>query len=98
MTTSAVSLGLSCAGEAASCAGNVSLSTTLSGRLYSLGAQQVTIKPGQSATVSIAIPTATRTALRAVAGKTISINVSFTTTSSDSTLHTVTTTAQATVH
>ncbi len=98
MTTSAVSLGLSCAGEAASCAGNVSLSTTLSGRLYSLGAQQVTIKPGQSAMVSIAIPTATRTALRAVVGKTISINVSFTTTSSDSTLHTVTTTAQATVH
>jgi hypothetical protein len=97
LTSSAVAVGLSCASQTSSCAGTVGVSATLSGRPYSLGARQVTLGPGQKATVSMTIPTATRTALRAYAGRTISTSVSFTTTSSDGTQHTVTTTLPAAV-
>ena len=97
LTTSTVSVGLSCASTTASCAGTVSLSSILSGTSYSLGAQQVTLAPSQKATVSIPIPAATRTKLRSYAGKTISINVTFTTTSSDGTQHPATTIFKVTV-
>ena len=97
LTTSTVSVGLSCASTTASCTGTVGLSAILNGKSYSLGAQQVTIAPLQKATISIPIPAATRTALRTYAGKTISVTVTFTTTSSDGTQHPATTTFKATV-
>jgi hypothetical protein len=97
LSTSTVSVGLSCASTTASCTGSVTLSAILSGTTYSLGAQQVTLARSQKATISIPIPSATRTKLRSYAGQTISINVTFTTTSSDGTQHPVTTTFKATV-
>ena len=97
LTTSTVSVGLSCASSAASCTGIVSLAAILNGTSFSLGTQQVTLAPLQKATISIPIPTATRTKLRSYAGKTISIGVTFTTTGSDGTQHPATTTLEATV-
>jgi GH35 family endo-1,4-beta-xylanase len=97
LTTSVVSVGLSCASSTASCVGSLGLSAILNGKSYPLGAQQVTIAPLQKATISIPIPAATRTALRSYAGKTISVTVSFTTTSSDGTQHPATTTLKAAV-
>jgi GH35 family endo-1,4-beta-xylanase len=97
LTTGTVSVGLSCASTTASCTGTVSLSAILNGKSYSLGAQPVTVAPLQKATIPIPILAATRTALRPYAGKTISVNVTFTSTSSDGTQHPLTTTFNATV-
>jgi hypothetical protein len=96
-TTRTVSLGLICAAGTATCRGTVNLSATLSGRVYSLGTQAVALGPGTAATYAIAIPSATRTALRPYAGKTISVTVAFATTSTDGTPHTATTTVQVAV-
>jgi hypothetical protein len=90
-TSSTVSLGLACANGTASCSGSVALSASLSGRSYSLGSQTVAVTPGSTSRLAITIPSATRTALRASAGRTISLTVAFTVTSSDGTQHTSTT-------
>jgi hypothetical protein len=49
------------------------------------------VTPGSTSRLAITIPSATRTALRASAGRTISLTVAFTVTSSDGTQHTSTT-------
>jgi hypothetical protein len=90
-TSSAVSLGLRCASGTSACSSTVNLSATLGGRAYSLGSQAVTLAGGSTGTFAITIPTATRTALRAYAGRTISLAVAFTVTSSDGSQHTSTT-------
>jgi Bacterial Ig domain len=93
-TSSTISLGLRCAGGTVACSGAASLSATLSGRSYSLGTQAVTLSAGTTGRYAITIPAATRTALRAYAGRTISLAVAFTVTSSDGSQHTTTTTVQ----
>ena len=90
-TSRTISLGLRCAAGPATCRGTVNLSATLSGRVYSLGGQSVALSPGTTGTYGIAIPSATMTALRAYAGRTISVTVAFVTTSSNGTQHTATT-------
>jgi hypothetical protein len=96
-TSVSVSLGLHCANGTPACSGSVSLSATLSGRPYSLGSQPVTVAPGTTGRFTITIPTATRTALRAYAGRTISLGVAFTVTSSDGSQQTTTTSVQLAV-
>jgi hypothetical protein len=91
-TSGSVSLPLHCASGTAACTGTASLSASLSGRTYSLGTQAVTLAPAATGTFAIAIPSATRTALRAYAGRTISLTVAFTVTSSDGSQHTTATT------
>ena len=96
-TSTSVSLGLACASGTAACSGTASLSATLSGQAYSLGAQGVTLAAGTTGRFAIAVPSATRTALRAYAGRTIPLAVAFTVTSSDGSQHTTTTTVQLVV-
>jgi hypothetical protein len=91
-TNRLVSLALRCASGISTCSGTVNLSATLSGRTYSLGSQAVAIAPGTTGAYAIAIPSATTTALRPYAGRSISLNVAFVTTSSNGTHHTTTTT------
>jgi VCBS repeat-containing protein len=54
----------------------------------------VTLAAGTTGTFTFAIPATTRMALRAYAGRTISLTVAFTVTSSDGSQHTTTTTVQ----
>ena len=96
-TSTSVSLGLACASGTAACSGTASLSATLSGQVYSLGAQGVTLAAGTTGRFAIAVPSATRTALRAHAGRTIPLAVAFTVTSSDGSQHTTTTAVQLVV-
>jgi hypothetical protein len=90
-TARTVSVGLRCAAGTAICRGTVKLSATLSGSSYSLGSLAVALNPGTTATYAIAIPSSTMTALRAYAGRTISMTVAFVTTSSNGVQHTATT-------
>jgi hypothetical protein len=96
-TSSTVSLGLRCASGTAACSGTVSLSASLGGKPYSLGTQALTLAAGKTGKFTITIPTATRSALRAYAGRTISLTVGFTVTRSDGSQQTTTTTTQLAV-
>jgi hypothetical protein len=87
-----VTLGFRCTSGTAACVGSANLSTTLNAVPYSLGSRQVSLQPGTAGTFAFAITSAASTALRPYAGKTVSLDIAFVTTTADGVRHTTTTT------
>jgi hypothetical protein len=75
-----VTLALGCADATTSCKASVGLSTTIAGKTVSLGSKSITIKPGTDGTLKVTLSGAARKALKAFAGKTITVKVAVKTT------------------
>jgi hypothetical protein len=75
-----VSLELGCANQTTSCKASVALTTKLAGKTVSLGTQAITIKSGKNGAIKISLSGAARKALKASAGKTITVTVAIKTT------------------
>jgi hypothetical protein len=76
----AVTLALGCADTTTSCKASVGLSTTIGGKKVDLGSKSITIKPGTDGTLKVTLSGAARKALKAFAGKTITVKVAVKTT------------------
>ncbi|MDQ1464195.1 MAG: hypothetical protein QOC73_1136 [Actinomycetota bacterium] len=75
-----LTLALGCADATTSCKASVGLSTTIAGKTVSLGSKSITIKPGTDGTLKVTLSGAARKALKAFAGKTITVKVAVKTT------------------
>jgi hypothetical protein len=75
-----VALELGCANTTTSCKASVGLSTTIAGKTVSLGQKAITIAPGKNGAIKVALSSAAKKALKAFAGKTITVKVAVVTT------------------
>jgi VCBS repeat-containing protein len=75
-----VALELGCANTTTSCKASVALTTTIAGKTLSLGQKAITIKPGKNGAISVSLSSAAKLALKAFAGKTITVKVAVKTT------------------
>lgn len=75
-----VALELGCANTTTSCKASVGLSTTIAGKTVSLGQKTITIEPGKNGAIKVALSGAAKKALKAFAGKTITVKVAVVTT------------------
>jgi hypothetical protein len=75
-----VSLELGCANKTTSCKASVALTTLLGGKTVSLGTKAITIRPGKNGAITVSLSGNAKKALKAFAGKTITVKVAVKTT------------------